>query len=232
MVRLDPQYRLVFGARRRADCTPDVARMEARGRAALPGRRRRTFRRFLADNRVKLERFRPVLERPFLGWRDLLSLGPAEDAAAAAAVAVARRRAGPLLPRPARPAGVHVPVEVPGHVAVQLPEPVLDPVVPRIRVRRLPPGRRLRRGQPRRWPASADDLGVEISPGRGRRGDAVRGPAGRRRADRPRATYRADAAGDQRRLRPRHDAARARPPAPPLDRRARSPGSGSPARRS
>ena len=30
-----------------------------------------------------------------------------------------------------------------GHVAVQLPEPVLDPVVPRIRVRRLAPDRRL-----------------------------------------------------------------------------------------
>jgi len=32
-------------------------------------------------------------------------------------------------PRPAGPAGDDVPVEVPGDVAVQLPEPVLDPVL-------------------------------------------------------------------------------------------------------
>src|SRR5262249_36784076 len=30
-------------------------------------------RRFLADNRHKLEQFRPCLESPFLGWRDLIS---------------------------------------------------------------------------------------------------------------------------------------------------------------
>ena len=60
------------------DCTPDLPRMRGRGREAQPGRRgerppvpRRQPR--------KLERFRPCLERPFLGWRDLLQLGPARS---------------------------------------------------------------------------------------------------------------------------------------------------------
>ena len=68
MVRLDPQYRLVFGGGGELDCTPDVARLRSGDREAQPGRRAE-LRRFLADNRVKLEPFRPCLERPFLGWR-------------------------------------------------------------------------------------------------------------------------------------------------------------------
>jgi phytoene desaturase len=73
MVRLDPQYRIAFGpAGGYLNCTPDLARMEAEV-AKLSADDARNIRRFLAANRVKLERFRPVLERPFLGWRDLLS---------------------------------------------------------------------------------------------------------------------------------------------------------------
>jgi phytoene desaturase len=72
MVRLDPQYRLVFGSGGELRCTPDVARME-QALAALEPNDARHFRRFLADNRVKLERFRPALERPFLGLRDVLT---------------------------------------------------------------------------------------------------------------------------------------------------------------
>ena len=72
LARLDPQYRLVFGAGGELLCTPDAARMEeAIGKlspADAPG-----LRRYLADNRSKLERFRPSLESPFLGWRSLLS---------------------------------------------------------------------------------------------------------------------------------------------------------------
>ena len=73
MVRLDPQYRLVFGDTG-GDllCSPDLDRMEAEVRK-LSADDARNVRRFLADNRVKLERFRPALENPFLRWRDLLS---------------------------------------------------------------------------------------------------------------------------------------------------------------
>jgi len=72
MVKLDPQYRLVFGSGGELLCTPDMDRMEEQV-ARLNPADARNVRRFIADNRVKMERFRPALERPFLGWRDLLS---------------------------------------------------------------------------------------------------------------------------------------------------------------
>jgi phytoene desaturase len=72
MVRLDPQYRIAFGTGGSLDCTPDLPRLEAEVAKLSPGDAG-NVRRFLADNRVKLEKFRPCLERPFLGWRDLLS---------------------------------------------------------------------------------------------------------------------------------------------------------------
>ena len=70
--RLDPQYRLLFGAGGQLDATPDLDRME-RSVAALSPRDAGAVRRFLADNRDKFERFRPCIESPFLGWTDLLS---------------------------------------------------------------------------------------------------------------------------------------------------------------
>src|SRR5262245_9591407 len=72
MVKLDPQYRLVFGSGGEMLCTPDLARMEEQV-ARLNPADARNVRRFIADNRVKMERFRPALEKPFLSWRDLLS---------------------------------------------------------------------------------------------------------------------------------------------------------------
>jgi phytoene desaturase len=72
MVRLDPQYQLVFGAGGELKATPDVARME-QAIAALSPHDAHQFRRFMADNRVKMDQFRHVLESPFLKWRDLLS---------------------------------------------------------------------------------------------------------------------------------------------------------------
>jgi phytoene desaturase len=72
MVRLDPQYHLVFGAGGELKATPDVARMEQAIAALCPDDARH-LRRFLADNRVKMNEFRYVLESPFLRWRDLLS---------------------------------------------------------------------------------------------------------------------------------------------------------------
>ena len=146
MVRLDPQYQLDLRRRRRARCDARRSTSMDRQVAALSPGDRGAVRRFLADNRDKLERFRPCSSRRSSAGRTSLSSPHPAAAAAAAPLALARPRARPLLQRPAHPAGVLVPVEVPGHVAVQLPEPVLDPVVPGVRVRRLPPDRRLRRG--------------------------------------------------------------------------------------
>jgi phytoene desaturase len=72
MARLDPQYRLTFGAGGEIDCTANLREMEA-GVARLCPADATNLRRFLEDNRAKLDRFRPALERPFLRWRDLLS---------------------------------------------------------------------------------------------------------------------------------------------------------------
>lgn len=73
MTRLDPQYRLVFGSGGDLLCTPDLEKMAGEVRklsAADAG----NVKRFIDDNRVKLELFRPCLESPFLGWRDLFKL--------------------------------------------------------------------------------------------------------------------------------------------------------------
>jgi phytoene desaturase len=72
MVRLDPQYRLVFGAGGQLDCTPDVGRMAAQIERMAPADAP-NLARYLTENRAKMDSFRPILERPFLGWRDLLS---------------------------------------------------------------------------------------------------------------------------------------------------------------
>lgn len=69
MVRLDPQYRLVFGAGGELVATPDVERMK-QAIARISSRDAGSFERFLADNRRKLDRFKPVLQSPFLSWRD------------------------------------------------------------------------------------------------------------------------------------------------------------------
>jgi len=72
MIRLDPQYHLVFGSGGEIKATPDVERME-REIAAFSPRDALQLRRFLDDNRVKMNAFRTVLESPFLRWRDMLS---------------------------------------------------------------------------------------------------------------------------------------------------------------
>lgn len=71
MVRLDPQYRIAFGRGGELNCTPDVAKLEAEV-ARLSPQDAKNVRRFLNDNRGKMEQFRPCLERPFQGLRDVL----------------------------------------------------------------------------------------------------------------------------------------------------------------
>lgn len=73
LIRLDPQYRIQFGAGGRLDCSPDIPRMEREiarlAPADVPG-----FRRFLDENRAKLAAMEPCLESPFLGWQDLVQM--------------------------------------------------------------------------------------------------------------------------------------------------------------
>ena len=74
LIRLDPQYHLVFEAggeiRATSDMTrlaEEVSRFAPQDAAALP--------RFFADNRAKLAAFRPILESPFNGPLDLVPAG-------------------------------------------------------------------------------------------------------------------------------------------------------------
>jgi phytoene desaturase len=73
MVRLDPQYRIQFGRGGKLDCTPDVERME-REIAAVSPADAPAFRRFLQENRTKLDLMQPCLENPFLGWQDVCNM--------------------------------------------------------------------------------------------------------------------------------------------------------------
>jgi phytoene desaturase len=73
MTRLDPQYRLVFGAGGELTATSDIERMMVEI-AKLSPTDAPQFRRFMDYNRVKLEKFAPCLQVPFPGWTSLISL--------------------------------------------------------------------------------------------------------------------------------------------------------------
>jgi phytoene desaturase len=73
MTRLDPQYRLVFGAGGELTATSDIERMVAEIAKLSPADAPQ-FRRFMEYNRVKLEKFAPCLQVPFPGWTSLISL--------------------------------------------------------------------------------------------------------------------------------------------------------------
>ncbi len=71
MERLDPQYRISFGAGGVLDCTPDLDEMEKRITKLSPVDSG-ALKRYMDDNRVKLAKFRPILESPFNSPLDLL----------------------------------------------------------------------------------------------------------------------------------------------------------------
>ena len=70
MTRLDPQYRLVFGAGGELLATPNVERME-QAIAAISPEDAKQFHNFITHNRTKLAKFLPFLQSPFESWRDL-----------------------------------------------------------------------------------------------------------------------------------------------------------------
>ena len=73
LVRLDPQYRILFGEGGQIDATPNIPEMERQiARLAPPDAP--GFARFMHENRTKLQAMEPCLEMPYHGWRDLLSL--------------------------------------------------------------------------------------------------------------------------------------------------------------
>lgn len=71
LIRLDPQYHLVFEGGGDIQATGDMARMAAEIARFSPADAAQ-LPRFMADNRKKLEVFRPVLENAFNSMRDLM----------------------------------------------------------------------------------------------------------------------------------------------------------------
>ncbi len=73
MTRLDPQYKIAFGSGGELNCTPDLKRMadEVRKFSAHDAE---NVGRFITENRVKLEAFRPALESAFGSWKDLFRI--------------------------------------------------------------------------------------------------------------------------------------------------------------
>ena len=72
LIRLDPQYRVAFEDGGHIDATADPARMAAEI-ARFSVADSKNFDRFMTDNRRKLDRVKPALERPFDSAFDLLS---------------------------------------------------------------------------------------------------------------------------------------------------------------
>ncbi len=73
MKRLDPQYRLIFGAGGELLCSSNIERMVAEIAKLAPADAPQ-FRRFMAYNRAKLEKLAPCLQTPFPGWTSLLQM--------------------------------------------------------------------------------------------------------------------------------------------------------------
>ena len=71
LIRLDPQYHLIFEAGGEMHATPDLERMAAEI-ARLNPHDALALPRFMAENRAKLAAFRPVLENAFNSMRDYL----------------------------------------------------------------------------------------------------------------------------------------------------------------
>ena len=73
LVRLDPQYRILFGQGGQLDCTSNATRMEE-SIAKISPQDAPAFRRFIEENRLKFDRMKPFLANPFQSWRDMLSV--------------------------------------------------------------------------------------------------------------------------------------------------------------
>ena len=72
LVRLDPQYRLIFGSGGELLATPNREEMKKRIAELCPADAA-GFDTFLAENRTKFEKFKPCLQMPYLGLSDVTS---------------------------------------------------------------------------------------------------------------------------------------------------------------
>jgi phytoene desaturase len=73
LIRLDPNYRLIFGSGGEILATSNLRKMKS-SVAQLNPRDAERLSSFLIDNRKKLDSFRPFLESPFHNWQDAVRL--------------------------------------------------------------------------------------------------------------------------------------------------------------
>ena len=71
--KLDLNYRLIFGQGGQLDCTSDLDQMTERIRELSGDNNADAFRRYVTDNRLKLEKSKACLQEPWYGPTDLLS---------------------------------------------------------------------------------------------------------------------------------------------------------------
>ena len=72
LVRLDPQYRLIFETGGELHCTPEIEKMRQQIAAISPGDAA-NFERYIAENRKKFSAFTPILQSAFSSWRDVIN---------------------------------------------------------------------------------------------------------------------------------------------------------------
>jgi phytoene desaturase len=72
LIKLDPQYRIVFGSGGELLASPQIARLQ-KAVAALSPADAAAIPRFMSENRKKLALFKPCLESPFLGIGDVIT---------------------------------------------------------------------------------------------------------------------------------------------------------------
>jgi phytoene desaturase len=72
MVRLNPQYRVMFEEGGQIDATADLRAMKQQVAKLCPADAE-NIGAFMADNREKLKAFAPCLQHPFMKWSDLLN---------------------------------------------------------------------------------------------------------------------------------------------------------------
>jgi phytoene desaturase len=72
LIKLDPQYRIVFGSGGELIASPEIARLQ-KAVAAISPADAAAIPRFMSDNRQKLALFKPCLESPYLSLRDVLT---------------------------------------------------------------------------------------------------------------------------------------------------------------
>ena len=73
LIPLDPSYRLVFGKGGQIDATCDLEAMTERVRALSGDKDAEGFKRYITENRKKLDRSRGCLQSPWKGPSDLLT---------------------------------------------------------------------------------------------------------------------------------------------------------------